>query len=716
MISRRAAVVAMVAAATVLAACSQGTGSLPGDTLTISGLQAPGTSSDLTVDMSSASDYIKACTTGGEVSQREFAAACTLPYVNGMWSSPDGLFREHSDLAAQAEDWLVKKPAKSGWPVYYPTGNVPAATDIDRILAEGPSADVDVRELPSPLPEPASKAGEIYMQAGLLYLPNSYVVPGGIFNEQYGWDSYFIIKGLLASAEYTLAHPTDRYWDPGAQEFVDLDEQSAREYARKLFDIAKGMADNHVFEINFYGGMVNNGNRIYYLTRSQPPLFAHEALAVYDFAVQHADLVPYTETLAPFLDIKAPTTYEGWVAREILPAAREYFDYYADERHVIFGEEKNPRVADADGYPVSLYVSDGLGPVPEVTDSQVPGNADYYEHVKDYFREYPRANPGNRFMSENAKGRDTLRQLYYRSDRATRASGYDLSGRFGYVGEWDAMYAPVDLQALVHQFGVDINKLVRIGRSAGQRITVKRVPESRLELIRKAMREVFWREGVPGNPDVGGHWADQFVGPGPEQPDPYLYATTLVPLWAEGLASGAEAAEVAKTATTPYEVGQEQLAFQVDNRGRRRAYKITGTDGRLFQCEKAKGECAKELDRSVAPLALISQGNYGIPMSQMFTGNQWDYPNSWAPIQYFASGGLRSHGFLDEARTVDRGWLNTVDVSFARTGILVEKYVVTNPLEAPRVTAGYSSDQAGFGWTNAFYLEAFARESAVDGP
>ena len=32
---------------------------------------------------------------------------------------------------------------------------------------------------------------------GLLYLPNRYVVPGGRFNEMFGWDSYFIILGLL---------------------------------------------------------------------------------------------------------------------------------------------------------------------------------------------------------------------------------------------------------------------------------------------------------------------------------------------------------------------------------------------------------------------------------------------------------------------------------------------------------------------------------------
>ncbi|MDP3973071.1 MAG: trehalase family glycosidase, partial [Candidatus Nanopelagicales bacterium] len=633
------------------------------------------------------------------------------PYINGMWTSPQGLLRDHSDLVAQTQDWLVNQPPGGAWPIYYPGGNRTARTDIKKILAESPGADVSVRELPTPLPDPASKAGRIYQQAGLLYLPNSYVVPGGIFNEQYGWDSFFIIKGLLASAEYVLARPDSRYWDPGAQKYVQLDEQSAREYAAKLFGIAKGMADNHAFEINYYGGMVNNANRIYYLTRSQPPLFAHEVLSIYEFAGRHPELVPYRETLAPYLGIKTPTTYDEWIAREMLPAARTYFDYYTDSRHVIFRERSNLRVADLRGHPVSLYVTDGLGPVPEVTNSQVPGNAGYYEQVKEYFESYPEANPGNRFMAKNAKGQSELRQLYYRSDRATRASGYDLSGRFGYAGEWDAMYAPVDLQTLVYQFGLDLNGMIEISRQARQPVKIKPVPESQLDSIRMALRDVFWRTGVPGNPDVGGHWADQFVGPGPTQADPYLYATTLVPLWADGLVGGPQVGEVVKTVTAPDEVDQEQLAYGKNDHGQPRAYKLTSRGGTILACEQGKTGCQTSVSQTVPPLALIGEQNYGIPTSQMFTGNQWDYPNAWAPIQYFAADGLRRHGFATEAAMVDRGWLNAVDVSFAKTGILIEKYVTTNPLEAPTVTAGYSADQAGFGWTNAFYLDAFARQT-----
>lgn len=76
----------------------------------------------------------------------------------------------------------------------------------------------------------------------------SFVVPGGRFNEMYGWDSYFIVLGLLQDGRVELA---------------------------------KAMVDNFVYEINHYGAILN-ANRTYYLTRSQPPFLTSMALAVYE--------------------------------------------------------------------------------------------------------------------------------------------------------------------------------------------------------------------------------------------------------------------------------------------------------------------------------------------------------------------------------------------------------------------------------------------------
>ena len=100
------------------------------------------------------------------------------------------------------------------------------------------------------LPRVIRRLGEIDVKGldphALLYLPHPYVVPGGMFNEMYGWDSYFIIRGLVES---------DR------------------------IDLARGMVENFFFEIGHYGAFLN-ANRGYMLTRSQPPFLTSDRKSV----------------------------------------------------------------------------------------------------------------------------------------------------------------------------------------------------------------------------------------------------------------------------------------------------------------------------------------------------------------------------------------------------------------------------------------------------
>jgi alpha,alpha-trehalase len=100
-------------------------------------------------------------------------------------------------------------------------------------------AKIELRTLPEgPLPAD---------QHGLLYLPRPYVVPGGRFNEMYGWDSYFILVGLLRDGE------------------------TAR---------ARDMVENFLYEIEHYGTILN-ANRTYFLSRSQPPFLTRMVLGVF---------------------------------------------------------------------------------------------------------------------------------------------------------------------------------------------------------------------------------------------------------------------------------------------------------------------------------------------------------------------------------------------------------------------------------------------------
>jgi alpha,alpha-trehalase len=122
------------------------------------------------------------------------------------------------------------------------------------------------------LPDDAAQIGE----PGLLYLPHPYVVPGGRFNEMYGWDSYFIQVGLVRDGE---------------------------------IELAKEMVENFLYEVENYGKVLN-ANRTYFLTRSQPPFLTRMILNVYR---QHPD--------------------RAWLRRTI-PSIEKYYSFWTTAPHL----------------------------------------------------------------------------------------------------------------------------------------------------------------------------------------------------------------------------------------------------------------------------------------------------------------------------------------------------------------------------------------------
>lgn len=136
--------------------------------------------------------------------------------------------------------------------LYVPAADADGLAYYRSISAAHPQ--IEIVELPAP-PFSDGLLAEIDRKPGLLALkydsesgsPLPYVVPGGRFNEMYGWDSYFIGLGLMAH---------DRY------------------------DLAKGMLENIAYQIKYYGKMLN-ANRSYYLTRSQPPFYTPYLSAFY---------------------------------------------------------------------------------------------------------------------------------------------------------------------------------------------------------------------------------------------------------------------------------------------------------------------------------------------------------------------------------------------------------------------------------------------------
>ncbi|KAJ2900209.1 alpha,alpha-trehalase nth1 [Coemansia aciculifera] len=145
--------------------------------------------------------------------------------------------------------------------IYVPHGDPDALEYYTGVARDLASLHIDVVRLPREITPQYVKsinkqfgiltlAADVSRDANgrLVYKPLPFVVPGGRFNEQYGWDSYFEALGLLCDGRVQLA---------------------------------KNMVDNFVYEIKHYGKILN-ANRSYYLTRSQPPFLTDMAIKVHD--------------------------------------------------------------------------------------------------------------------------------------------------------------------------------------------------------------------------------------------------------------------------------------------------------------------------------------------------------------------------------------------------------------------------------------------------
>lgn len=93
------------------------------------------------------------------------------------------------------------------------------------------------------------------------------------------------------------------------------------------------------------------------------------------------------------------------------------------------------------------------------------------------------------------------------------------------------------------------------------------------------------------------------------------------------------------------------------------------------------------------------------------SGQQWDAPNGWPPLQWLAVEGLRRYGLTALADTARARWLALVDHTWRATGRMEEKYDVMD-LGAPAGGGEYPT-QDGFGWTNGVVLALEADTGAV---
>ena len=225
-----------------------------------------------------------------------------------------------------------------------------------------------------------------------------YVVPGGRFNELYCWDSYFIVLGLL---------------------------QDGRT------DLARGMADNLLYEVRYYG-KIPNANRTYYLTRSQPPFLTSIIRAVYE----------------------SGAVDKTWLASALKTAMTEY-------QNVWLG---NDRLVKIGPYELSRYYDTGNGPCPEVE----PGH--YDEQMQPWLAQVKPENPDlpltpYRFLNEylycgkyaDLKADGLTLDEFFKHDRAVRESGHDTTHRFD---DRTADFVSVDLNSLLYKYETDFADLI----------------------------------------------------------------------------------------------------------------------------------------------------------------------------------------------------------------------------------------------------------------
>jgi len=338
------------------------------------------------------------------------------------------------------------------------------------------------------LPMEIHRLGEISTSnidpPGLLYLPNKYVVPGGRFNEMYGWDSYFIVRGLL---------------------------QSGR------LELARGMVDNFFFEIEHYGAMLN-ANRTYYLTRSQPPFLSSMFVDVYEASRKQPGAKEEKAWLERgYADLSKD--YEMWTHDPHLAGDTGLSRYYD------FGDGPPPEaVKDETGFyrKVAQYfflhpeqADHYLVEAQPGTDQQVAGSA-YTLQVCDAATTmaHPECEPPRQFK---------LSKDYYKGDRSMRESGFDVSFRFGAFGSATHHYAPVCLNTLLYKTEKDLEQISRWLGQADEAERWSKRAEDRKNLITKYL----W------NAQKGLFFDFNFMT---KQMSDYQYASTFYPLWA-GLAT-----------------------------------------------------------------------------------------------------------------------------------------------------------------------------------
>jgi len=422
-----------------------------------------------------------------------FVIVTASPFLAAQQQSESGLepvrhyISSHWDVLTRSMsqcDSIVDPKLPQAAVLYLPAGFAEPAS-VEKLQE---TCKVQVEHLPVVIQHPGQIEVSKIQPQGLLFLPNQYVVPGGRFNEMYGWDSYFILLGLVRDGR---------------------------------LDLARGIVENFLFEIEHYGTVLN-ANRTYYLSRSQPPFLTSMILEVYD-----------AEKGAGHQD-------RSWLEHAYNVAASDYQNWV-----------RPPHLAGSTG--LSRYYDYGDGPAAE----GVQDETGYYRNVAGYFLVHPElaqylvgpestqpgaglgysvrvCAPATHAEQEACDDAGAIRLStdYYRGDRSMRESGFDVSFRFGPYGAATHHFIPVGLNSLLYKTEKDLETIsLMLGKKEASR------QWNRLAAERKArINRYLWNA-------KRGMFFDYNFETGKQST--YEYVTTFYPLWAR-LATPEQAQAVEK--------------------------------------------------------------------------------------------------------------------------------------------------------------------------
>jgi alpha,alpha-trehalase len=142
--------------------------------------------------------------------------------------------------------------------------------------------------------------------------------------------------------------------------------------------------------------------------------------------------------------------------------------------------------------------------------------------------------------------------------------------------------------------------------------------------------------------------------------------------------------------------------FDYDWRNKQRMQRLTAATAYPLFADLVNDQRAARIASVIRQSLLMS---HGLASTTEDTGEQWDAPNGWAPLQWIAIDGLRRHGQPELAAQIAAAWVKENARVYCHTGKLVEKY---NVRDAGEGAGGEYPVQDGFGWTNAVLIRLLA--------